>query len=404
MKILLTPIKIFYSTKIEINHRFIFFALKSIEDFDIKKFSKKEQNIVNELKSYYKKPSSKKHKELSDALLQYYMDKEEELDDDYDEELEIEDNFLFDDIEHRLRYPMEDVIKLENYSIEKLLSLYNITLESNLDEEDIASWTCEDQLNFSWPYKKEFLKKKLEKEGIMKCNKIVKIVMVSIHDKTKKMYPIFQTKYIIIRNNKDIDYFLRQSMIDIKSRIGQFTKKMDQKEGTQNTQIGPSSFVDLGIEYEKMNVVKIQHVFANGYIELPTRIIHTKSCINIKNDDNKCFLYCHLLHQKYRLNGFKKIQGAERLYGKKAFIYDDKMINVNYEDIEFPIPFNTFYTVKKIEQQNQIRINIFVYKKGKKHDIVPIYHSKRNEYENCMNLLVISDNTQKNIIMFILKV
>ena len=45
------------------------------------------------------------------------------------------------------------------------------------------------------------------------------------------------------------------------------------------------------------------------------------------------------------------------------------MINLDYEDIEFPIPFNTFYTVNKIEEQNQIRINIFEYKEGKKHDI-----------------------------------
>ena len=80
------------------------------------------------------------------------------------------------------------------------------------------------------------------------------------------------------------------------------------------------------------------------------------------------------------------------------------MINLNYEDIEFPIPFNTFYTVKKIEEQNKIRINIFEYKEGKKNDIAPIYHSKRMEFENCMNLLVICDQGKKSIIMFILKI
>ena len=144
-----------------------------------------------------------------------------------------------------------------------------------------------------------------------------------------------------------------------------------------------------------MNVVKIKHVFVNGFIPLPAKIIHTKSCINIKNlYDDKCFLYCHLLHERYKLNNYKKIQNPERLHGSKAFIYGDTMINLNYEDIEFPIPFNTFYTVKKIEEQNQIRINIFEYKEGKKHDIVPIYHSK-SEYENCMNLLVISNETKK---------
>ena len=184
-------------------------------------------------------------------------------------------------------------------------------------------------------------------------------------------------------------------MVDIKSRIGKFTKQMDKQETTQPNQIHGSDCVDIGIEYEKMNIVKIQNVFANGYIELPTRIIHAKSCINIKNEDDKWFLYCHLLHERYRLLDGKKIQSAERLYNEKAFIYGDKMINLDYKDIEFPIPFNTFYTGKKIEEQNAIRINIFEYKERKKHDIVPIYHSKRTKYENCMNLLVISDSKKK---------
>ena len=190
--------------------------------------------------------------------------------------------------------------------------------------------------------------------------------MVSEHDKNKKIYPIFQTKYIIARTNEDINFFLQQSVIDIKSRIGMFTKKINAKESTDQVQIHPSGYTDMNIEYEKINVVKIQNVFASAYIELPIRIINTKSCINIKNNDNKCFLYCHLLHERYRKNSFLKIQNPERLYGQRAYNYNDEMIHLNYENINFPIPFNTFYTVKKIEEQNQIRINIFEYKDGKK--------------------------------------
>ena len=376
-----------------------FFALNSLENTDIKIFNKKEKDIVNELKSYYKKPSSNKQHKLNDMILQYYMDKEaeeQEDDEEHDNDVnnEIDDEHNFADVNRVLKYPMEDVIELEKYSIEKLLSLYDITLETSLDS-DIKTWTCEDQLNCSWPYKEKFLTNKLQKEGIFKCNTIVQVIMASVKDKNKKIFPIFQTKYIIIRNPEDIGYFLRQSIVDIKSRIGKITKKMDKQETTQPNQIHGSDCVDIGIEYEKMNIVKIQNVFANGYIELPTRIIHTKSCINIKNEDDKCFLYCHLLQECYRLLDGKKIQSAERLYNEKAFIYSNKMINLDYKDIEFPIPFNTFYIGKKIEEQNAIRINIFEYKEGKKHDIVPIYHSKRTKYENCMNLLVISDSKKK---------
>ena len=97
------------------------------------------------------------------------------------------------------------------------------------------------------------------------------------------------------------------------------------------------------------------------------------------------------------------VKNADRLHGKKAFICGDKMINLDYEGIEFPIPYNDIYYVKKIEDQNKIRINIFEHKPGKKQDILPIYNSKKT-YENCMNLLVISDNDKKIIIMFISKI
>ena len=79
------------------------------------------------------------------------------------------------------------------------------------------------------------------------------------------------------------------------------------------------------------------------------------------------------------------------------------MINLDYEGIEFPIPYNEFYYVKKIEDKNKLRINIFEHNPGKKNDVLPIYHSKKN-YENSMNLLVISDNDKKVIIMCKLKI
>ena len=56
-----------------------------------------------------------------------------------------------------------------------------------------------------------------------------------------------------------------------------------------------------GCKNEQINVVPIVNAFANAYIELPQRIKNTKSCVNIKNQDKKCFLYCHLLHERYRM-------------------------------------------------------------------------------------------------------
>ena len=378
-----------------------YFALNSLRSVNAFQFKPRQQVIINKLIKYYTEPNEIKKNELNDYITQYYIDDDDDDDDiidEYDEEDEDDedDNKVIRDIlVKKLEFNLEDVIKLENYSINKLLSLYNITLKSSLTPYILGSWVCEKQLIFSEPYKKTFIKRYIQKHPVVKCNSIVKIIMASVNDK-KKIYPIFQTKYIIIRNEEDIDYFLRESMIDIVSRIGKFTKKMNAQQSTETQPDNRSGYTDVGIEYEKMNIVKIQNVFANGYISLDPRIINTKSCINIKNNDDKCFLYCHLLHERYKLNNFKKIQGAERLHSEKAFNYNNQMIHLNYENINFPIPYNTFYTVKKIEEQNKTRINIFEYKENKKNDIVPIYHSKKTEYKDCMNLLVISDKAKKN--------
>ena len=159
--------------------------------------------------------------------------------------------------------------------------------------------------------------------------------------------------------------------------------------------VGGSSIEDTlytssGCKSEQINVIPIVNAFANGYIELPTRIKNSKSCVNIKNNDEKCFLWCHLLHLRYRLNENKKIEHPERLIGEKAYIYNNKILHVDYDGIDFQIAYNNINVLKDVENKNKIAINIFEYKHDKKNDVVPYYHSK-NTFEDTLNLLLISD-------------
>ena len=64
------------------------------------------------------------------------------------------------------------------------------------------------------------------------------------------------------------------------------------------------------------------------YIELRNNLKNSmKSLINIKNNDNKCFLWCHITH----LNPLKT-------HPESITKVDKNMINdVNYESIKFPI-------------------------------------------------------------------
>ena len=81
--------------------------------------------------------------------------------------------------------------------------------------------------------------------------------------------------------------------------------------------------------------------------------------INMKNSDNKCFLWCHIRH----LNLVKT--HPERITKE-----DREMINdLDYERIELPV---SKIGYGKIEIQNNICINVFCYENGLTY---PVYSS-----------------------------
>ena len=90
----------------------------------------------------------------------------------------------------------------------------------------------------------------------------------------------------------------------------------------------------------------------SSYIELPDRLRNSKKdLINIKNDYNKCFLWCHIRH----LNSLKT-------YPERITKMDRQIVNnIDCGDIKFPV-FKKDY--RKIEKKNSIYINVFGHEKG----------------------------------------
>ena len=72
------------------------------------------------------------------------------------------------------------------------------------------------------------------------------------------------------------------------------------------------------------------------------------------------FLYCYLLHLRYKMANDNRIMNPNRLNIDKARFYNGQEIIVDYADIEFPVSI-TDNTIKN-EKQNQIRVNLFRYK------------------------------------------
>ena len=82
---------------------------------------------------------------------------------------------------------------------------------------------------------------------------------------------------------------------------------------------------------------------------MPIELKHTrKGLINIKNNDQKCFLWCHVRH----------INLVKDHPGRITKIDRDFPNNLNYDGIEFPVQEKDF---SKIEVQNNICINMFGY-------------------------------------------
>ena len=125
-----------------------------------------------------------------------------------------------------------------------------------------------------------------------------------------------------------------------------------------------SGWIIESIEAQYVNISIYSPLSGSTYIELPDKLKNPmKGLINIKNNDNKYFLWCHIRH----LNPLKT----------------HPEINLNYEGIKFPVSKKDYC---KIEKENNIYINVFSYENNL---IYPVYVSDQ-KFENCIDLLLIS--------------
>ena len=110
-----------------------------------------------------------------------------------------------------------------------------------------------------------------------------------------------------------------------------------------------SGWMIESIESQYINISIYRPLAGSSYIDLPIELKHPRKGLkNIKNNDQKCFLWCHV----------RDINPSKEHPGK--ILKGDKRIarELNYDRIEFPVQEKDF---KKIEVQNNICINVFGY-------------------------------------------
>ena len=108
---------------------------------------------------------------------------------------------------------------------------------------------------------------------------------------------------------------------------------------------------------------------------MPAELNHPmKGLINIKNNDNKCFLWCHMRH--LNLNGVK----LSRKTKKDREVVKD----VNYSGVDFPVSKKDY---GKTGVLIKINANVFCYENKV---VYPVYLSDKS-FNDVLDLLLISN-------------
>ena len=136
------------------------------------------------------------------------------------------------------------------------------------------------------------------------------------------------------------------------------------------------------IEFQYINTSTYRPLSGSSYVKLPAELRSSKKgLINMKNIDQKCFLWCHVRH----INPVK-------IHPERITREDKKLANdLNYDGIEFPVREKDF---SKIETKNNICINGFCYENGL---VFPICISDL-KFENTMDLLLLIDGDKSHYV------
>ena len=180
----------------------------------------------------------------------------------------------------------------------------------------------------------------------------------------------FNSMTTTIINKNEINKALQTSRQELMKAIGQWIS-----EG--------SGWTIKSVDGHYINLTIYKPLKGSSYIQLPTELRNSaKGLINLKNEDNECFRWCHIRYLNPQEKDSQRIKKDDRQYIK----------NLDYQGIKFPV---TIKQINKIEKQNNIRINVFGYENKQPY---PIYISKET-FEDQMNLLLITEDEKKHYVL-----
>ena len=215
--------------------------------------------------------------------------------------------------------------------------------------------------------KNNLLKVLKEMKGL-KFNEVLKITFEKQKgDELIEEKPYFNTKKQTLTNDVEITNFLETTQQQIVNKIERWISK-------------GSAWIIKSVDGHFINVVRYRPLRGSSYIPLPKELQNpAKGIINIKNNDDECFRWCHIRHLLPQNKDPQRIKKCDKKYVEK----------LDYSGIEFPVSVKQY---NKIEKQNNIRVNVFGFEEGQRY---PIYLSKE-KFNYCLNLLLITEGEKKH--------
>ena len=119
----------------------------------------------------------------------------------------------------------------------------------------------------------------------------------------------------------------------------------------------------------------------SSWFKMPDEIAKKHACVNVKNEDQKCFMWAILsaLHQIDRKCHPENVKKYEK--------YENEL---NFKGINFPVQIKD---VPKFERQNNVSVNVFVLKRfGKKAYTIETLHLTGDKKKDHVNLLLLQDS------------
>ena len=142
---------------------------------------------------------------------------------------------------------------------------------------------------------------------------------------------------------------------------------------------GGSGYILYSIDELQIKTARSKPAVGGSYIELPDFIKNKKACVNIKNDDNKCFIWCLLAFYHYNTDVKGGCKNNASSY--KKYIEDIK----EPENISYPVDIEA---IPEFEKLNSLKINVFELNKD---NSIKILHNSYDKYNKVVNLLLIND-------------